>query len=187
MVQSGVGVLPWGAPTSGCPGQGPIPSSVLEHRRVPPGWSSGRAGVRGPIPCAGVPAAPPWGGGSRLGGGRRGSWGRGWWLWGTEGVTHNPRGCAGHAGALCPPPAAAAAAPRQLPPSPTGWCSCPRPPTASRRPTAPHGPWPLLPHAPVVPCAPRRGGGGVSWGRLSRKQGASRTRPSVFGVQTVPK
>lgn len=63
MVQSGVGVLPWGAPTSGCPGQGPIPSSVLEHRRVPPGWSSGRAGVRGPIPCAGVPAAPPWGGG----------------------------------------------------------------------------------------------------------------------------
>lgn len=50
------------------------------------------------------PCSTTVGGGSRLGGGRRGSWGWGWWLWGTEGVTHNPRGCAGHAGALCPPP-----------------------------------------------------------------------------------
>ncbi|KAM9648144.1 lipopolysaccharide-binding protein-like isoform 1-T1 [Morphnus guianensis] len=57
------GVVSSGAPAAGSPGQGPIPSSVLEHRRVPPAaWSSGHAGVRGPIPCAGVPTAPPGGG-----------------------------------------------------------------------------------------------------------------------------
>lgn len=60
-------------------------------------------------------------------------WGQGWWFLGTrEGRCHL------NADAMwvpsTPAAAAVAAAPRQLPPAPTGWCSCPWPPTGSMSP-----------------------------------------------------
>lgn len=94
------------------------------------------------------------------------------------------------------PAAAAAAAPRPLLALPTGWCSCPRAPAASRRPMEPPGPG-RCPHAPGVP---RKGQGRGVWGRLSWARPAvrgmwggsvfpmlatSQKSPSVCVVQTV--
>lgn len=127
------------------------------------------------------PCSTTVGGGSRLGGGRRGSWGWGWWLWGTEGVTHNPRGCAGHAGALCPPPQQQllqlhgsfphrprdGARVRGLPPRPAG-------------PRLPTGPGRCSPTLRSSPAHPGGAGGGGVVGKAEPQAGSIPNKAQCF-------
>lgn len=67
------------------------------------------------------------------------------------------------------------AAPRPLLALPTGWCSCPRAPAASRRPMEPPGPG-RCPHAPGIPRK-GQGRGGLEKAELAR--------PAVRGMWGV--